>query len=324
MGLVYHNGEFIPEEHIEKSNADAALLQKLRSFLDSNEPGIVRFLVNTWRSQGKAITYKELREAILAGDISEKYLNDWMQDYSKLVAEKMRPEWEKSIQNGAEELHRKYPAFFFDPMADGVRSWVESRAAEFVTNVTETQIEGLRALVQRAAVLEDLTVDELARAIRPMVGLTKPQTTACMNYYEKMRANKVTPKLARERTIRYAARRHRERAYSIATTELATAYNRGAHEGTLQAQAAGLIGPCKKVWVTARDERVCTICNSLNGTEWDMDADIMYEHTYKRNGMTVNRRINTSLDDTEAGKTPPAHPRCRCVVKYVEIEPPKF
>lgn len=323
MGLVYHNGEFIPEEHIEKSDADTAALQQLRSFLDANEPGIVRFLVHTWRSQGQAITYKELREAIMAGELSTEYLYDWMQDYSKLVAEKMQPEWEKAINAGVEELNRKYPTFYFDPMADGVRSWVESRAAEFVTNVTTTQIEGLRALVQRAAVLEDLTVDELARAIRPMVGLTKPMTDSCMNYYETLRANKVTPKRARERTYTYAARRHRERAYNIATTELATAYNRGAHEGTLQAQAAGMIGPCKKVWVTARDERVCGVCNSLNGTEWDMDADIMYEHTYKT-GMTVNRRINRGLDDPEAGKTPPAHPRCRCVVKYVEIEPPKF
>ncbi|MGN0998648.1 MAG: hypothetical protein ACI4PO_03750, partial [Faecousia sp.] len=85
MGLVFHDGKFIPEQNIQKSTEEAAVLRLLRSFLDANEPGLVRILVNTWRSQGKAITYKELREAILAGDISEEWLADWQQDYSRLV-----------------------------------------------------------------------------------------------------------------------------------------------------------------------------------------------------------------------------------------------
>lgn len=324
MGLVFHNGKFIPEQSIQKSAEDDAVLRLLRSFLDKNEPELVRFLVNTWRSQGNAITYKELREAILNGDLSPELLEDWMQDYSRFVSKELRPAWEKAIKAAVEELERKYPTFYFDPMADGVRAWAESRAAEFVTNVSQTQIEGLRAVVQRAAVLEDLTVDELARAIRPMVGLTVQQTLSNMRYYETLRANGVSAKKARERAIRYATRQHRKRAYLIARTELATAYNRGAHEGTKQAQAAGYIGECVKIWSTAADERVCSVCGSLQGKQWAMDDDITYEYTYKRTNTTVTRRINHSLADPEAGKQPPAHPGCRCGVKYKEISPPKY
>lgn len=324
MGLVYHNGKFIPEQNIQKANADAEVLRLLRSFLDANEPGLVRILVNTWRSQGNAITYKELREAILSGELDPELLEDWMQDYSRFVSKELRPAWEKAIQTAVEELERKYPTFYFDPMADGVRSWAESRAAEFVTNVSQTQIEGLRAVVQRASVLEDLTVDELAKAIRPMVGLTVQQTVSNMRYYETLRANGISEKRARERAVRYATRQHRKRAYLIARTELATAYNRGAHEGTKQAQAAGMIGECVKEWCTAGDERVCSVCGGLNGTRWGMDDDIMYDYKYKRSGITTVRRINHSLDDPEAGKQPPAHPGCRCGVKYIEIAPPKY
>lgn len=324
MGLVFHNGKFIPEQNVQKNTADAEVLRLLRSFLDNNEPGMVRFLVNTWRSQGNAITYKELREAILAGDISPEVLEDWMQDYSRLVSKEMLPAWEKAMDAAAEELRRKYPTFYFDPMADSVRAWTASRSAEFVTNVTQTQVEGLRAVVQRAAVLEDLTVDELAKAIRPMVGLTVQQSISNMRYYETLRKNGISAKKARERAIRYATRQHRKRAYLIARTELAMAYNNGAHEGTKQAQAAGYLGECVKEWCTADDERVCAVCGSLNGTRWGMDDDIMYEYTYKRSGMTAVRRINHSLDDSEAGKKPPAHPGCRCGVKYIEIAPPKF
>ena len=323
MGLVFHNGKFIPEQSIQKRAEDDAVLRLLRSFLDKNEPELVRFLVNTWRSQGNAITYKELREAILNGDLSPDLLEDWMQDYSRFVSKELRPAWEKAIKAAVEELERKYPLFYFDPMADGVRSWAESRAAEFVTNVSQTQIEGLRAVVQRAAVLEDLTVDELARAIRPMVGLTVQQAISNLRYYETLRANGISAKKARERAIRYATRQHRKRAYLIARTELATAYNRGAHEGTKQAQAAGMIGECVKIWSTADDERVCKrICDYLQGKQIAMDDDIYYEYKDRR-GNLVRRRINPKLDG-DAGKMPPAHPGCRCAVKYVEISPPRI
>lgn len=306
MGLVYHNGRFIPEEHIEKANAQNATLRLLRSFLDANEPGLVRFLVNTWRSQGQAITYKEIREAILRGDIDPQWLEDWMQDYAKLVEKVLRPAWEKAIEAGFISKAQKYPEFYFNPMADGVRAWTSTHAAEFVTNVSTSQIEGLRAVIRRAASMDDMTVDELARAIRPMIGLTKRDTEANLRYFEKLRSNGVTPKRARDMAIRDAARRHRERAYSVARTELATAYNTGAHEATKEAQARGYLGPTVKVWSTADDERVCPTCGALDGKEAEMDEEFT----------GISRSWSTRIH-------PPAHPGCRCGVLYVEKEPPE-
>lgn len=305
MGLVYHNGRFIPEEHIEKANAQNATLRLLRSFLDANEPGLVRFLVNTWRSQGQAITYKEVREAILRGDIDPEWLEDWMQDYAKLVKNVFLPAWEKAIEAGFTAKAQQY-SFYFNPVADGVRAWTFAHAAEFITNVSTSQIEGLRAVIRRATVMEDMTVDELARAIRPMIGLTKQQSELVLNYYETLRKNGVYPKRARERAIRYAARKHRERAYSIARTELATAYNSGAHEATKEAQARGYLGPTVKVWSTADDERVCPTCGALDGKEAEMDEEFT----------DIRRSWSTRIH-------PPAHPGCRCGVLYVEKEPPE-
>lgn len=309
MGLVYFNGRFMPEQNIQKASEEARVLRLLRSFLDKNEPGIVRILVNTWRSQGNAITYKELREAILAGDISSELLEEWMQDYSLFVAEHLQPAWEAAIVAAVSEIERKYPVFYFDPMAAGVREWTASHAAEFVTNVTTTQIEGLRAVVRRAAVLEDLTVDGLARAIRPMVGLTKQQSVANLNYYETLIKGGVSEKRALDKSIRYAARQHRYRGYNIARTELAFAYNQGSYEGTKQAQAAGLIGEVAKVWCTADDERVCTICGGLEGKTVAMDEDFDFETKLAGRNATIRR-------------VPPAHPSCRCGVLYKEIRPP--
>lgn len=303
MGLVYHNGRFVPESHIMKIDAESAVLRQLRSFLDANEPGLVRILVNTWQSQGKAITYKELREAILSGDISSDILDDWMQDYSRFVAEHMLPAWEKAIMAAVSMIEKKYPLWNFDPMGAGVRNWVATHAAEFVTNVTTTQIDALRAVIQRVAVLEDLNVDEMARAIRPMIGLTKPQAQANLKYYKTLLKNGVSEKRALDLSSRYAAKQHRYRAYNIARNELADAYNQGAYEGTKQAQAAGYMGRSRARWCTAEDERVCPTCGGLEGKTVDLDE---------------------GFDLPNGRRLPPAHPGCRCGYLIEEVSPPEL
>lgn len=309
MAFVFHNGKFVPEQNIRKINEEAEVLRLLRSFLDANEPGLVRILMNTWRAQGNAITYKELREAILAGDIDADILDDWMQDYNRFVVKYLQPAWEKAIIVAAGVIQQKYPLWHFDPMGEGVQEWTASHSAEFVTNVTTTQIEGLRAVVRRAAVLEDMTVDGLARVIRPMVGLTMQQSTANMNYYETLIKGGMSEKKAQDQATRYAARQHRYRGYNIARTELAFAYNQGSYEGTKQAQAAGYMGDTVKVWCTADDERVCGICGGLEGKEIAMDDDFDFKTKLEGRNATIRR-------------VPPAHPSCRCAVMYKEISPP--
>ena len=303
MGLVFHNGKFMPEEHIQKGIAEARALRLLRSFLDAKEPGLVRILVNTWRAQGRAITYKELREAILNGDIDPQLIEDWQQDYALFVTEHLQPAWQAAMVAATRAIGERYPQWTFDPMADSVRSWVEDRAAAFVTNSTNTQIQGLRAVVQRAAVLEDMSVDELSRAIRPMVGLTQQQTIANMKYYENLIASGTSVKRAQDLSLRYAARQHRYRGYNIARTEMAFAYNQASYEGTKQAQEAGYMGETVKVWCTADDERTCEICGELEGKIVAIDEDFNFSTRLAGRTDTIQR-------------VPPAHPSCRCAVMY--------
>ena len=285
------------------------MLRLLRSFLDANEPGLVRILVNTWRSQGNAITYKELREAILAGDISADILDDWMQDYARFVVEHLQPAWEKAIVAAATVIEKKYPLWRFDPMGAGVQEWTAAHSAEFVTNVTTTQIEGLRAVVRRAAVLEDMSVDYLARAIRPMVGLYQGQADANMRYFETLIANGTSQQKALDLSARYAARQHRYRAMMIARQELAMAYNTGADQGVRQAQAAGYMGETVKIFCTADDERTCPTCGGLEGTIVGMDEEFQVANrgSYKFTGLY-----------------PPVHIQCRCAVMYREAERPIY
>lgn len=293
------------------------VLDKLNAFLDENEPGLVYLLQNTWKAQGKAITYKELREAILNGDIDGKIIDDWMQDYNRFVTKYMAPIWEKAMVSSSEWITAKRPEFTFDPMHAGVIEWTNNHAAEFVTNVTMDQVKGLREVIKMATQTETgMSVDQLSRAVRPMVGLNWRQSRANMKYYENMVNSGMSHTKALDKAIRYSARQSRYRGYMIARTELVFAYNNGSMYGVEQAQEQGLMGDVVKIWCTSDDERDCETCNEL-----ERQSRASYEKG-SGYGLRDDFDFKTKLTDIGIKRQPPAHPNCRCTLIYEEITPP--
>lgn len=278
-------------------------LTKLRSFLDANEPGLVHVLYRLWDSQKKEITYKEIRAAILSGDLDADYIEQWREEYAAFVMEYLYPEWVKAMDKAAAEFKTRYKGYVFNPMADSIADWTRNRAAAFITEVTDTQMEGLRAVINRAVQLDGLGADNLAHVIRPMIGLTRDQSLANMRYYENAIESGMKEVRAQEQAIKYAERQHRYRAYNIARTELSFAYNQGSYQGVKQAQEQGYMARPVKVWCTADDERVCPVCGALDGMKIGIDDDFPFR---------------TKLQAPGIRRTPPAHPSCRCAVYYEE------
>lgn len=307
---------------------------KLRSFLDEKEPELAYFLQSLWHNQGKAITYKELREALLSKEMKPEWLEEWQQDYSRFVQDRLLPFWMEAMEAGTKELPDMRSGWYFNPMAEGAQQWARQRGAAFVTNSTRAQLDGLRAVIGHS-VVDKMTVDELARAVRPMIGLTYQQAVANANYLQSMLESGMSEQKAAEKAILYAARQHRYRGYNIARTELAFSYNQGALQGARQAQAQGYLGEVVKVWRTANDDipstspnyrryrnqglkprrtsrgmaigRTCETCESLDGMRIELDADFPF-------------RTKLTMPGIQEG--PPVHPSCRCSIQIVEISPP--
>lgn len=298
--------EFYGDNKIKKASSHIATLLKLRRFLNAKEPTLVYFLTTMWDAQRKAITYKELREAIMADVITTDWMAEWQQDYSAFVVEHLVPIWMEAMAKSAEQLERRFNKFYFNPMADGVQEWVQTYGAAFVTNSTQTQIDAIRSVIHMATELEDFTVDELAKAIRPTIGLTKPQAEANLRYYKTMREYGLSADKAREKSLYYAGRQNRQRGYTIARTELAHGYNKGEYLAIKDAQRRGYLGRMEKIWCTADDERVCPTCGPMDGKRIALDAEFNF---------------NTKLDNWTR-LTPPLHPNCRCAVLYEEVAPP--
>ena len=281
--------------------------ERLLELLEQKEPRLVRFLTRLWRQQETDITYAELRQMILTGQIDAATMERWQQDYSRFVTENLMPAWREMIGEAVGSFQERWPTWSFDPNTEQIAAYTARHAAELVTSSTGQQIEAIRAMVQRAATVQDLTVDQLSQVIRPTIGLYKDQAVANLNYYNTVRdtllkqnpsmRRETAEKRAREAAVKYAAKQHRYRAYMIARTELAFGYNAGEYYGVRQAQAQGLLGRVRKKNVDAGDERVCPVCKGMRGMVLDLD------------------------DPFPSGRMfPPHHPHCRCVEDILEEE----
>ena len=266
------------------------VVRRMRSFLDHNEPRLAVVLSRVIRRASRAMVDK------------------WMQEYSEFFTEEILPEWKKAMEYAAEEIRQRYSEFVFDPNTEAIKQWAIERSAKMIVSITELQRQAINSMIQQAVQLQNIPVDELAKLIRPMVGLTPGQVTANLRYFEKVRDTLVENGMsiekatlrAKKQSIVYAEKQHRYRCMSIARTEVMEAYRAGEYNAIKQAQEQGYIGRVKKVWVTAGDDRVCSTCRELDGKEFE-----------------INEILPTSnLWEQESGG---AHPNCRCLLIYKEF-----
>lgn len=299
-----------------KSKNSKEVLRRLDEYLKSNCDEPIQVLCGFWEDQQNAITYQELRQAVLEGTISQETFRLWTQDYSLLVLNKLSKTWIDAIKAGPTgQPVLDTVSFEFNTQTPGLIGWINERGAEFVTSCVQEQKGAMKALLSKQAI-EKHTVDELSRLIRPCIGLTEGQAKANLRFYDNIVATlkKEHPRMkpdriktrALDRAVKYAEKQHRQRAMDIARTEMAFAYNKGADEGIRQAQSQNLLGRMKKKWSTSGDASVCDICRALEGTEIEMDD----EFDFRGKVLFAGQK-----------KTPPAHPRCGCAIEYVEIEP---
>ena len=270
------------------------------SFIDYNSPKLCTFLTTHGRSSSKRLLTSRF-EAIFAGQLDLGYLAQWQQDYSKFINLAYMPivydavtasaiALKDIVGPGAEAMTHKH-----------MGSFIKYQGGKLIREVSENQYKAVNMLVRQAAMSDTMSARELAKAIRPTIGLTKYQSQSAYNRYMAAIEDGATPAKAREIQAKYAEKLHRQRADTIAITELAYAYNYAECQTMKDAYYFGKIGGAKKQWSTAFDERVCPTCGKLDRETVDLTSPFS-------NGL----------------ETPPAHPRCRCTVNYVDVTPPNL
>lgn len=184
------------------------------------------------------------------------------------------------------------PTFAFDGKNADAQRVAAQQAADLVRDTSAETKAGLRAVIVRA-IREGIPPYDAARVIVGMIGLTEKQALAVMNYREGL--IDLGHPLDRVDALveRYAQRKLRERAETIAQTEIIGALNTGAEESWRQAQADGLLPRgTRKQWIVTPDDRLCPICRPMEG-------------------------VTVPIGEEFSLPGPPAHPRCRCTVAVV-------
>lgn len=304
----------------KRSGTAQEILDRLDSYLNENADAPAKLLARHWKDQQDVLTYQEIRQAILSGDLTAEMVAQWMQDYSRLVTEKLSPVWLDSMYAGSfgQPIMDQFAGSFHFTTTGNVLKWIDNRGASFITSVTDQQQSAVRALI-RQYTYGNNTVDDLAKVIRPCIGLTEPQSRAVLRYFNtvksaireqhpRMKEENLSRK-AHEAAIKYAEKLHRQRAVTVAQTEMAFAYNYGMDQGIRQAQAGNYLGTMEKRWIDSGDANVCDECSALNGMQIGIDDEFPIKGKQLFSGMRL---------------IPPAHPRCACAVEYIEIESPVF
>jgi len=203
--------------------------------------------------------------------------------------------------------------------------WADREAARLVVQVDEETKRAIRALVTQMQ-RGNLTVQQAARELRQLVGLTTQQAMAVHTFRRKLEARAgllddiaaeraaLTPaqrKLVGARVAdtqaridrlvdRYERRTLRYRTEMIARTESMRAANAGQQEAWKAARDDGLIpaGQVQK-WLVTPDERLCSICAPMENVTTPLGQPFTHPVTYAQY------------------EAPPIHPSCRCAVGLV-------
>ncbi len=278
--------------------------------LNAREPRVVRWLVSTVNAEKGAIKFAELRNAVRDGDLPREWAARWRQAYSAFVNERLAPQWEALFEQAAAMQARRYAVVLgidgpgLTDVLRRVDVWAKQHAAELAVNLSSSQEAAARAIIRRFAASEMTGAAELGRVLRPVIGLTEKGANAVFSFDQSLQEAGVATAKREARVRAYAGRLLRVRAERIARTELSFAWNQAALESIrVGVERGDIVGAVDKVFMTAKDEKVCEFCEALEG------QSVGLGETFP--GVT-ERLPNVYM--------PPVHPNCRCTVGFELLE----
>jgi hypothetical protein len=180
-------------------------------------------------------------------------------------------------------------------------------AAKITSKIVQPWLDGAKELIAdeiNKAVSGLQTPMDAARSIRDKIGLDPPRVARVNAKWEALLEQGVPEADIDRRIGKFMQQLLTERAETIALTETHRAAVRGQQAGWEAAIEDGVLDKDKwvKVWSITKDERLCDICEPMDGKEAEIDEP------YKDDD--GNDILNVF---GEPMLEPDMHPRCRCI-----------
>ena len=180
-----------------------------------------------------------------------------------------------------------------------VLEYAATRSADLVTAIGEGQRNALRTIITDG-VAAGKAPRVVAKQIKTLgIGLAEkgPHTYSRLARYRQAQIDAgVRPALVERRTAKFCEKLLKDRAESIARTEMIAAQNIGVLDAWNTGVRTGLVMPTAvKEWI-AGVARTCSICVDLDG-----------------------ERVPLNETFSIGTMSPPAHPQCRCTMGLVTV-----
>jgi len=263
-----------------------------------------------FKAKGKRVSVKEAREAFIdafeeiqrkvkSKDLREALEEEkpaaFIRDLKKagIVSAALLGAWKVFNPHFIYHANREVVYWGWDrrlvPGDSWVRAWLKKYGLSRVKDLSSETIEGVKVALDQALERGENPL-VAARRIRSMIGPNARQMQAIERYHSRLLEQGVSPKRARELTEKLTQRYIKQRAETIARTEMIAAENYGRLEAWTRAVKARLIGKeSEKEWVAAFTERTCPACAQMDGV-----------------------RVKLNEPFPVGVMMPPLHPNCAC------------
>lgn len=182
-----------------------------------------------------------------------------------------------------------------EAMLAEARTMASRQAAEYVTNVTASELRNIGDAIARG-LEEGKGPREIAKTLDMVKDLDSVSAKRLEKYIDDLTKSGLTPEQVEKQAEKMREKLLKERKENIAQTETANAIEESQY---IEAQAAGRK---YKATITSRDERVSDICAGNEAQGW-----IPIDKAFASGDMHA-----------------PHHPRCRCATTYQTFAPNDF
>lgn len=264
-----------------------AALQHIDRSLNKTAPKAARAWRDFWRGYTDSLSAGELAPVVEEGSVPQTLRADALGAVDGFLRGDYRDLWIASFSDGA-----KYTEVGQDVTAERdaeYAGWLTEQAAYQASQQAKAWLQVVR--IGRKA---DAPREDILEVARQSTGLA-PRDAKMVSNYQFMTMRKAVPKRTRDLVWQLL----KNRATLTAETQMALAYNNGKRLEYKRLLDLGLVSTVRREWVTAGDENVCKTCGPLAG---------MIRRT--TGGRNIYRAFRNGIYN------PPAHPRCRCTVRY--------
>jgi hypothetical protein len=283
--------------------AKPAQWRRIHEIADQMQPQIKTAFLKAVQGIKDDVKLKDLIAAAETGriDVVLQILGlDTLYDRLANLSQAIRDTYQKSAEMSRDYLPKIEGLTVlprFDITNPAAINFLRNYDFRLIQDLTHTTREGLRSVIANAFEYGG-PVDEQARMIRNLIGLTDRQADAVLNYEQMLTdTSGYSPGKIESMVGAYADRQLNWRALTIARTESIRAAEAGKDALWRQMIANNVLDPSKirRYWYVTPDDRLCPACEAVP----DQNDD----------GVGMDEPFDT---DNGPVMTPPLHPACRC------------